>query len=136
MARRIWVSLVMNDERRPWESDAQAAVMPRGSVLIMDGALYHGGGANRSNSPRTAALLGYSLGWLRPMENPQLAVPPHVAKNLQTELQDLLGYRTHGFLGNFEGTQPSASFSDPLPDVFPAEDLYGEDLEALGVRRR
>ena len=110
--------------------------MPRGSVLIMDGALYHGGGANLSSGPRTAAILGYSLGWLRPSENPQLAVPPHIAKDLQAELQDLLGYRTHGFLGNFEGTQPKATFFDPVPEVLAAEDLYGAELEALRVRRR
>lgn len=134
--RVIPYSHLWDDDRRPREHEAQPAVMPRGSVLIMDGALYHGGGANLSATPRTAAILAYSLAWLRPLENPQLAVPPHIAKNLQAELQDLLGYRTHGFLGNYEGNQPKATFFDPVPEVLPAEDLYGSDLEALRVRRR
>jgi hypothetical protein len=80
--------------------------------------------------------LGYSLGWLRPAENPQLAVPPGQARQLSQRLRDLLGYRSHGFLGIFEGTQPSASWLEPLPDVLPAEDLYGAELAAIAVRRR
>jgi ectoine hydroxylase-related dioxygenase (phytanoyl-CoA dioxygenase family) len=134
--RVVPYSHLWDDERKPSESEAQPAVMPRGSVMIMDGALYHGGGSNLTPRPRTAVLLGYSLGWLRPLENPQLAVPPQIARQLQKELQDLLGYKSHGFLGSFEGTQPSTSWRDPLADVLPAEDLYGADLEALAVRRR
>lgn len=125
-----------NDHRRGLESETIPALMPRGSVLLIDGALVHGGGPNRSSRSRAALLLGYSLGWLRPAENPQLAVPPARAKQLSKRLQDLLGYKTHGFLGNFEGTQASAAWLDPPPDVLPAEDLYGPELEALVVRRR
>jgi ectoine hydroxylase-related dioxygenase (phytanoyl-CoA dioxygenase family) len=125
-----------NDQRRALENETTPAIMPSGSVLLIDGALVHGGGENRSSRSRTALLLGYSLGWLRPAENPQLAVPPAQAKHLSKRLQDLLGYKTHGYLGNFEGTQPSAAWRDPLPDVLAAEDLYGPELEALAVRRR
>jgi hypothetical protein len=125
-----------DDHRRGVESETTPAVMPSGSVLLIDGALVHGGGENQSSRSRTALLLGYSLGWLRPAENPQLAVPPAQAKQLSKRLQDLLGYRTHGYLGNFEGTQPSAAWLDPVPDVLPAEDLYGPELEAIVVRRR
>ncbi len=125
-----------DDERRALESEAIPATMPGGSVLLFDGALVHGGGGNRSARPRTAVLLGYSLGWLRPLENPQLAVPPAQARQLSKRLQALLGYKTHGYLGTFEGVQPSAAWLDPLPDVLPAEDLYGPELEALRVRRR
>jgi hypothetical protein len=32
--------------------------------------------------------------------------------------------------------QPSAAWLDPLPEVLPAEDLYGPELEAIQVRRR
>lgn len=125
-----------SDEFTPLEAEAIPATMPSGSVLLIDGALVHGGGGNRSQRSRRAVLLSYSLGWLRPLENPQLAVPPAQAKYLSKRLQELLGYKTHGFLGTFEGTQGSASWLDPLPDVFPAEDLYGPELEALRVRRR
>lgn len=125
-----------NDHRRALENETTPAIMPSGSVLLIDGGLVHGGGANQSSRSRTGLLLGYSLGWLRPAENPQLAVPPAQAKHLSKRLQDLLGYKTHGYLGNFEGTQASAAWLDPLPEVLPAEDLYGPELEALVVRRR
>jgi ectoine hydroxylase-related dioxygenase (phytanoyl-CoA dioxygenase family) len=125
-----------DDQRRALEGEAVQALMPRGSVLLIDGALVHGGGGNQSSRSRTALLLGYSLGWLRPAENPQLAVPPAQAKQLSRRLQDLLGYKSHGFLGSFEGVQPSAAWLDPLPDILPAEDLYGPELEAIQVRRR
>ncbi len=129
-------SHLWSDERRADPRQALPVVMPRGSFLMMDGAVHHGGGENRSARSRTALLLGYSLGWLRPLENPQLAVPPEIAKSLSRELSDLLGYKTHGFLGNFEGTQPTATFLEPLPDVFAAEDLYTPELEELVIRRR
>jgi Phytanoyl-CoA dioxygenase (PhyH) len=125
-----------SDEFTPLEAHTLPATMPSGSVLFIDGALVHGGGANRSPLSRRAVLISYSLAWLRPAENPQLAVPPAQAKQLSKRLQDLLGYKTHGFLGTFEGTQASASWLDPVPDVLPAEDLYGPELEALRVRRR
>ena len=34
----------------------------------------------------------YCLGWLRQEENQYLSCPPHIAKDLSPELQDLLGY--------------------------------------------
>lgn len=129
-------SHLWDDTRRADPAEAVPVVMSRGSFLMMNGALHHGGGQNRSARSRTALLLAYSLGWLRPAENPQLAVPPDIAKSLSRELCDLLGYKTHGFLGNFEGTQPSWTLIDPIPDVLPAEDLYTPELEKLVVRRR
>src|SRR5690606_37807675 len=125
-----------NDERRPREVETVPALMARGSVLIIDGGLHHGGGQNKSSTSRTALLLGFSLGWLRPGENPTLAVPPHEAKDLPSELQDLLGYRTHGFLGVFDRTHPSASWHEAGVQHHAAEDLYTPELEALRIRRR
>jgi ectoine hydroxylase-related dioxygenase (phytanoyl-CoA dioxygenase family) len=124
------------DGRRGHPSETVPVVMPRGSFMMMDAALLHGGGENKSTRSRTGLIIAYSLGWLRPHENPQLAVPPHVAKMLAPELADLLGYKTHGFLGTYEGTQPSVLFSAGDNEIFPAEDLYGEELEQLTIRRR
>lgn len=125
-----------DDRRQASEPETVPALMARGSVLLIDGALHHGGGSNVSAQSRTALLLSYSLGWLRPGENPQLAVPPQQAKHLPQQLRDLLGYKTHGFLGTFEGTQPSVSWLSPGESYPAAEDLYGPELEALQVRRR
>ncbi len=51
-----------------------AAVMPRGSVLVWDGALWHGGGANRTRARRTGIAMNYCAGFIRQQENQQLGV--------------------------------------------------------------
>ena len=57
------------------------AEMATGSVLFYTGALYHGGGANRSDEVRYGLNLTYNLGWLRQEENQYLAVPLEVARD-------------------------------------------------------
>lgn len=86
------------------------AVMPKGSALFYLGSTWHGGGANRSNSPRTGLINTYSLGWLRPEENHTLEVPPAVARKYDERVRRLLGYTTHGTgqdqLGHYRGDDP------------------------------
>jgi len=74
------------------QSDTVAAEMPRGSVLFYTGALYHGGGANRSSDTRIGINLTYNLGWLRQEENQYLTVPLETARTLPTDLLRLMGY--------------------------------------------
>ena len=52
-----------------------AAEMPRGSLLIWDGALWHGGGANRTDTRRTGIAMNYCAGFIRQQENQQLGIP-------------------------------------------------------------
>ena len=49
----------------------------------------------------------YCLGWLRQEENQYLSCPPHIAKDLDPELQGLLGYT----MGNYA----LGYYSDPKP---------------------
>ncbi len=94
------------DERIPTVADqAVAAAMPRGSVVVYYGSIYHGGGANSTaDRVRTGIAFGYTLGWLRQEENQYLAVPPEIARDLPIELQRLIGYAEHyPFLGWYEG---------------------------------
>ena len=49
----------------------------------------------------------YCLGWLRQEENQYLSCPPHIAKDLDPELQALLGYT----MGNYA----LGYYSDPEP---------------------
>ncbi|MEP6659838.1 MAG: phytanoyl-CoA dioxygenase family protein [Acidimicrobiales bacterium] len=77
--------------RLPYE-DTVAAEMPKGSVLLYVGSVYHGGGANRSNEHRLGINVGYTLAWLRQEENQYLACPPEVARTLPIELAKLIGY--------------------------------------------
>jgi hypothetical protein len=86
------------------------AVMPKGSALFYLGSTWHGGGANRSNSPRTGLINTYCLGWLRSEENHCLEVPPQVARQYTERVRRLLGYATHGAghdqLGYYGGNDP------------------------------
>ncbi len=97
------------------EEETQQATMTKGSVLIWTGSLYHGGGANNSDSVRHAVNLAYCLGWLRQEENQYLAVPHEVAATLDRELLELMGYARGGLgLGN------AVDRSDPM-GVFDPE---------------
>jgi ectoine hydroxylase-related dioxygenase (phytanoyl-CoA dioxygenase family) len=92
--------------RSPSLEETVAAVMPKGSVMLFTGAVYHGGGANKSAAPRLGIEVGYNLGWLRQEENQYLAVPPAVARQLPEQLQKLIGYSLGGYaLGYFGDVQ-------------------------------
>ena len=94
------------DERSPSQEETVAAAMPKGSVMLFTGSVYHGGGANRSQEPRIGIEVGYNLGWLRQEENQYLAVPPAVARQLPEKLQKLIGYSLGGYaLGYFGDVQ-------------------------------
>jgi ectoine hydroxylase-related dioxygenase (phytanoyl-CoA dioxygenase family) len=85
-------------DRTPEPHEVVAAEMPAGSVLVYSGSVLHGGGANDSEGARRAALLHYTLGWLRQEENQYLSCPPEVARTLSPELRRLIGYRPGGLL--------------------------------------
>jgi len=106
--RLVAGSHLWGPERIP---DARAeqvtAEMPAGSVMFYLGNLWHGGGPNRTASPRLGVILEYVAGWLRPQENHCLAVPRRVARALPERLQELLGYNIHPpFLGYVDGSHP------------------------------
>jgi hypothetical protein len=75
------------------EEDTVPAEMSKGSVLLYNGSVYHGGGANRSNATRAGINITYNLSWLRQEENQYLSVPQEIARTLPVELQKLIGYR-------------------------------------------
>jgi ectoine hydroxylase-related dioxygenase (phytanoyl-CoA dioxygenase family) len=74
------------------EADSVAAEMTRGSILFYTGAVYHGGGANRSDATRVGINITYNVSWLRQEENQYLSVPLEIAKTLPVELLRLMGY--------------------------------------------
>lgn len=110
------------------ESEAIAAVAKRGSAVVFLGSTLHSGGENLSTKPRRGVIFSYCQGWLRPWENPWLAYPPHIARNFDDQLQELVGYRQHlPSLGNFEGQCPSVLFQDEVPDLLPFVDSLRPD---------
>lgn len=83
--------------------------MEKGSVLVYDGKVYNGGGANQSDQIRSAINLTYALGWLRQEENQFLSCPLEIARTLPDELLRLMGYQCGAFaLGYVHG------FEDPM----------------------
>jgi hypothetical protein len=74
------------------EADSVAAEMERGSALFYTGAVYHGGGANRSEATRIGLNITYNRAWLRQEENQYLTVPREVAATLPEDLLRLMGY--------------------------------------------
>lgn len=76
-------------------------------------------------------VIGYSLGWLKPYENPWLAYPPEIAKAFAPELAELAGYVQHRpNLGNFEGQCPSIVLREHVPNFPRATDALRPDQEA------
>jgi ectoine hydroxylase-related dioxygenase (phytanoyl-CoA dioxygenase family) len=106
--------------------------MEPGSALILLGSTLHGAGANRSAAVRRAVVTGYSLGWLKPYENPWLAYPPEVARKFAPELAALAGYRQHRpNLGNFEGQCPSVLLTGEPNRPLAAIDALRPDQQAM-----
>lgn len=75
------------------QADSIGAVMPRGSVMILSGRLYHGSGENRSAQVRRAMTIDFISAWLTQMENQFLSCPPDIVRTLPPELLRLMGYQ-------------------------------------------
>jgi hypothetical protein len=100
------------DKLRPKPEETVPAEMPKGSLLVYLGSLYHGGGANRSDAVRKGVNVGYTVAWLRQEENQYLACPLDVARDLDDDLLKLMGYSRGAYaLGYYGDTQ------DPLEAV-------------------
>lgn len=85
-----------------------AAEMPKGSVLIWHGSLWHGGGANRSGGRRVGIAMNYCAGYIRQQENQQLGIPPEVVRAFPPRLQELVGYGVyHGLIGHIDKRSPA-----------------------------
>ena len=97
--------------------------MPRGSVLLWDGQMWHGGGANLSSEIRFGLSLNYCRGWIRQQENQYLSLDPALVASLPQDVQKLLGYDICQFVGWADGRHPMRAI---LPDV-RARIYRGED---------
>lgn len=81
-----------DDERMPTQEETVAAEMSAGSALFWMGSVYHGGGANQSDQPRTGLTMAYDLAFLRLEENHFLSIPLERVRQLPEEMQRLLGW--------------------------------------------
>jgi ectoine hydroxylase-related dioxygenase (phytanoyl-CoA dioxygenase family) len=85
-----------------------AAEMPTGSVLVWVGSLWHGGGANRTDTRRVGIAMNYCAGYIRQQENQQLGLPPALVKTFPRRLQELIGYSVYnGLVGHIDKQHPA-----------------------------
>ena len=109
--------------REASDDDIQYAEMSAGSVLVYSGSVIHGGGANESHHDRIGINNTYALGWLRQEENQYLSCPPHIAKDFDPKLRDVLGYCMGSYaLGYF--TPPTGPGENP--EIVPPEFLFAQ----------
>jgi ectoine hydroxylase-related dioxygenase (phytanoyl-CoA dioxygenase family) len=90
------------------------AEMEKGSVLMWHGSLWHGGGANQTDSRRIGIANNYCAGFIRQQENQQLGVPREIVRGFEDRLRRLVGY------GVFRGLIGHIDKHDPI-------ELLGED---------
>jgi len=84
------------------------AEMPKGSVLIWNGSLWHGGGANHSSARRVGIAMNYCAGFIRQQENQQLGIPLDRVRQFEPRLQELAGFGTYRHLiGHIDKRSPA-----------------------------
>jgi ectoine hydroxylase-related dioxygenase (phytanoyl-CoA dioxygenase family) len=87
--------------------DSIAAVMPKGSVLVWVGSLWHGGGANQTPDRRVGIAMNYCAGFMRQQENQQLGIPRRTVDHFSRRLQELVGYSIYnGLIGHIDKQHP------------------------------
>ncbi|HIF93017.1 MAG: phytanoyl-CoA dioxygenase family protein [Myxococcales bacterium] len=83
------------------------AEMKRGSVLVWNGSLWHGGGANQTDERRVGIAMNYCAGFLRQQENQQLGIPQSVAAQFSERLQRMVGYGVYrNLIGHIDKRDP------------------------------
>jgi len=94
-------------QREPTAEDFDASVPatgPAGSVLVFDGRIWHGTGANTTHDDyRWGVLTYFCRPWVRPQENFTLSTVPEVLDDAPPELAQLLGTRVWRTLGGVQG---------------------------------
>jgi len=93
------------------------AVMPAGSVLVYNGSIWHGGGANRSARVRAGIVCNYCAGWVRHEENQLLALTRDQVAALPPRLRRMVGYGVYrGLIGHVDQVDPG-TWLDPDADT-------------------
>jgi ectoine hydroxylase-related dioxygenase (phytanoyl-CoA dioxygenase family) len=99
------------------EYESVAAEMPRGSVLVWHGSLWHGGGGNQTSQRRVGIAMNYCAGWVRQQENQQLGIPRETVRRFPPRLRELVGYGVyHGLVGHIDKRSPAVLLGDAQAD--------------------
>src|SRR5262249_12716375 len=108
------------------------AEMRAGSVLVIDGGLWHGGGANSTADEwRIGVNVQYCAGFCRPQQNQYLGVPREITRAFPDRLLELCGYALYkGIMGHIDGQSPAIVLGDGRLE----ERAYASNKQ-LGARR-
>jgi ectoine hydroxylase-related dioxygenase (phytanoyl-CoA dioxygenase family) len=88
--------------------DSRPAEMKKGSVMIYDGAMWHGGGANRTAKRRVGIAMNYCAGYIRQQENQQLGIPLEIARGFSPRLRELAGFGVYNnLIGHIDRRSPA-----------------------------
>lgn len=90
------------------EDDILLAEMPAGSVLILHGSTWHGGGANTTAQvDRYGLSIQYVAGWCRQQQNLMLGTPRDIVASYPRRLQELIGYSMYrNVMGHVDRAHP------------------------------
>lgn len=107
------------------EYETLPAEMKAGTVMIFDGALWHGGGANTTSDDwRLGVNVQYCQGWMRTQQNHYLGVPRERLEAMPERLLELLGMNLYkGIMGHVDGQSPGAV----LGEARTAETAYANE---------
>ncbi len=102
----------LGDEGPAEDAETVRVEMPPGSVIVVLGTLYHGGGANTDEASRLGLTFQFCPGWARPQENWFLQLPPNAMREVPQRLRRLLGYEIQPpFMGHVAGRHPDKSLA-------------------------
>ena len=117
---------------RPDGRESIPAEMRAGSVLVIDGGLWHGGGANATADEwRIGVNVQYCAGFCRTQQNHYLGIPPEITRTFSDRLLELCGYSLYkGIMGHIDGQAPAAVLGEGR-----LEERAYASTKQLGARR-
>ena len=74
-----------------------------GTIMVFDGRLIHGTGANRSNKQRFVATMSNVKSWMRQQENWVLSISPDVLDRASPKLLHRMGFQALTYGSTVEG---------------------------------
>lgn len=87
---------------------------PAGTLLVFDGRLWHGTGANTGGPDRLGLLATFCAPQFRQQENQPLGLDPELHEQLSDKLRARLGFRIWNAYGRIES--PAAGWVSPQPE--------------------
>lgn len=99
---------------------------PRGSVVILNGSIWHAGGVKKTDQSRWAAIFSYARWFIKPRFDLTHNTPEEIYNQLTDRQKELLGFKFNPPLDEFTRISTrSANFERP-------EEFYSLPLPVLG----